>query len=100
MVVQRNLDHFRAVLRQELPALALRFGVASFGLFGSYVRQENGADSDLDILVAFHRVPSLLRFIELENYLSDVLGVKVDLVMREALQPHIGRRILAEVVPV
>jgi predicted nucleotidyltransferase len=42
----------------------------------------------------------LLRFIELENELSDELGVKVDLVMREALKPRIGERILEEVVPV
>ena len=43
--------------------------------------------------------PSLLGFIALENYLSDLLGVKVDLVMRDALKPHIGRHILDGVLP-
>ncbi len=42
----------------------------------------------------------LLRFIELENYLSDLLGIRVDLVMAEALKPHIGQRVLQEVLPV
>jgi predicted nucleotidyltransferase len=94
-----DLDQLRATLRGQLPLLADRYGVASLGLFGSYVRQEARPDSDLDILVRFHRTPGLLRLIELENYLSDLLGLRVDLVMAEALKPHIGRRILAEVIP-
>jgi predicted nucleotidyltransferase len=96
----RELHQMRAILRQQLPSLSRRYHVASLGLFGSYVRQENRPDSDLDILVTFSEVPGLLRLIELENHLSDLLGVKVDLVMREALKPQVGLRILAEVVPV
>jgi hypothetical protein len=80
--------------------LAARYGVASLGLFGSFVRRENGQDSDLDILVSFAHAPGLLRFVELENYLTDLLGLKVDLVMRESLKPHLGQRVLSEVVPV
>ena len=44
--------------------------------------------------------PSLLKFIALENYLTDLLGVKVDLVMQDALKPHIGQHILREVIDV
>lgn len=44
--------------------------------------------------------PGLLKFIELENRLSDVLGVRVDLVMKNTLKPRIGERILAEVMAV
>jgi hypothetical protein len=100
MVMQKDIAQFREILRRELPSLALRYHVASLGLFGSYVRHENRPDSDLDVLITFSEAPSLLRLIELENHLSDLLGVKVDLVMRDALKPHIGRRVLAEVVPV
>ena len=50
--------------------------------------------------MSFSQTPSLFRYVELENYLSDLLGVKVDLVMQEALKPRIGQRILREVVPV
>ena len=98
--MQRDLTHMRDILRQRLPSLAQRYHVASLGLFGSYVRHENRPDSDLDILVTFSETPSLFRLIELENHLSDLLGVKVDLVMREALKPQIGRQVLAEVMPV
>jgi len=41
---------------------------------------------------------SLLDFVELENYLSDLLRVKVDLVEKSALKPRIGKCILSEVV--
>jgi predicted nucleotidyltransferase len=74
--------------------------VASIALFGSYVRHEERPGSDLDVLVAFDQAPGLLEFVELENYLSDALGVKVDLVMQESLKPRIGKRILSEAVPV
>jgi predicted nucleotidyltransferase len=82
------------------PWLAEQYQVKSLGVFGSYVRQEQGAGSDLDLLVTFHEPPSLLKFIEVENYLTDLLGVKVDLVMKSVLKPRIGERILSEVVPV
>jgi predicted nucleotidyltransferase len=94
------IDRFRAILRNELPLLRERYSVASLGLFGSYRRGEQRPDSDLDILVTFDEVPGLIRFIELENHLSDLLAVKVDLVLREALKPRVGERVLAELLPV
>lgn len=69
-------------------------------MFGSRVRQEVQLESDLDLLVTFHTPPSLFKFIELENYLTDELGIKVDLVMKDALKPRIGANILKEVITV
>jgi predicted nucleotidyltransferase len=83
-----------------LPFLSERYHVASLGLFGSYLHGTQREGSDLDVLVTFHQTPSLLRFIELENYLSDELGVRVDLVLRDSLKPHIGENVLTEVVSV
>ena len=94
------IERFQSQLRQELPSLAARHHVASLGLFGSYLHGTQRSDSDLDVLVSFTEIPSLFRLIELENYLSDLLGVKVDLVLRDALKPHIGERVLREVMPV
>lgn len=93
----RDVDELRRVLRDHMPVLRKRYGVKSLGLFGSYVRGEAGPDSDLDLLVRFYQTPGLIGFVELENHLSDLLGLPVDLVMAEALKPNIGRRILAEV---
>jgi len=97
---QRDMTELRAVLRRQLPLLGKRYGVASLGLFGSHVRREAGRESDLDLLVRFHQTPGLIRCIELEDYLSDLLGIRVHLVMAEALKPSIGRRVLSEVEPV
>lgn len=99
-MVTPDVDSFRDALHQQMPELARRYQVAELGLFGSYVRRENRPDSDLDVLVRFSETPGLLRFIELENHLSDLLGVKVDLVMLSSLKPTIGQRILSEVVKV
>ncbi|MBC8446840.1 MAG: nucleotidyltransferase family protein [Chloroflexi bacterium] len=97
---QTDVSKLMGTLRRQLPLLADQYHVKSLGVFGSYLRREQRPDSDLDLLVAFDELPSLLRFIELENHLTDVLGVKVDLVMRDGLKPRIGERILSEVVPV
>jgi predicted nucleotidyltransferase len=100
MNIPSRVDQIRTILQRELPALAKQYRVASLGLFGSYVRGENRPDSDLDVLVTFSETPSLFRYVELEDHLSKLLGVRVDLVMREGLKPAIGQRILAELMPV
>src|SRR4051812_44923934 len=95
-----DADQYCDLLRRELPALRSRYAVASLALFGSYVRRENRPDSDLDVLVSFTNPPGLIRFVDLENHLTDLLGVMVDLVMRDALKPRVGQRVLAEALPV
>jgi uncharacterized protein len=100
MAYKHSLDTFLEILRQQIPALSENFRVETLEVFGSYVRAEQRQDSDLDILVTFRETPSLLTFIALENHLSDLLGVKVDLVMKDSLKPAIGNNILREAVPV
>ena len=56
------------------------------GIFGSFARGDNKKDSDIDILVEFKESPSLLTLIKLENDLSEILGVKVDIVTTGALK--------------
>ena len=79
-------EALRDELRRLLPELSDRYQVESLALFGSYVRREQKPDSDLDVLVTFYQSPGMFEFLQLENYLSDELGVKVDLVMRSALK--------------
>lgn len=74
--------------------------VSSLGVFGSYVRGEQKEDSDLDVLVEFYETPDLFEFMDLEEHLSELLGVKVELVTRNSLRGNIGQRILSEVVSV
>jgi uncharacterized protein len=79
-----------------MPVLRRQFGVSALSVFGSFVRDEQSRRSDLDVLVEFNVTPDLLEFIKLENYLSDALGVRVDLVMKDALKPRIRDGVLRE----
>jgi predicted nucleotidyltransferase len=94
--VSRYLDR----LRERRDDLTKRYGIASLGVFGSYIRNEQREESDLDVLVSFMTVPGLFKVVELQDELTELLGTSVDLVVRSELKPHIGQRILAEVVEV
>jgi predicted nucleotidyltransferase len=96
---QTRLQKIMEILRQQRPMLAEQYNVATLEVFGSYVRHEQRKNSDLDILVTFSKPPSLFKFVRLENHLSDILGVKVDLVMKDSLKPAIGKNILREAQP-
>ncbi|MHC4871744.1 MAG: nucleotidyltransferase family protein [Planctomycetota bacterium] len=77
--------------------LKSRYNVKELGLFGSFVRGEASESSDCDLLVEFSPAIGMFKFIELEEFLTSVLGVKVDLVSKKALKPRIGAHILKEV---
>lgn len=96
MTTRISLSHLLTHLRRELPRLQATYHVQTLEVFGSYVRDEQRVGSDLDLLVTFTETPSLWKFIELEQHLSDLLGIQVDLVMRDSLKPQIGLRILHE----
>jgi predicted nucleotidyltransferase len=77
--------------------------VASFGVFGSFVRGDQTSLSDIDILVEFTPEKHTFdNFMEVSFLLEEILGRKVELVTPESLSPHIGPHILKEVerVPV
>ena len=96
----KNIQKILKVLKRELPSLSKKYHLKSLSVFGSYVRNEQNKNSDLDILVTFDEIPSLLEFLQLENYLSDLLSIKVDLVMEKSLKNKISKEIMQEVVPV
>ncbi|CUS03025.2 conserved protein of unknown function [Candidatus Promineifilum breve] len=93
-----SLEDLIDTIRVEKAALADQYAIRSLGVFGSFVRGEAAAESDLDLLVEFSTPPTLFEFVRLQNELSDRLGLKVDLVMKSALKPTIGKQILEEVI--
>ena len=98
--MKRTIKEISIILKKELPKLQSDYSVTTLDIFGSYLRGEQRLDSDLDLLVSFSNSPSLFEFVKLENYLSDLLNVKVDLVMRSALKPNIGKQIISEARPI
>ena len=99
-----SLDDILRILREHLPELREKYAVKSLAVFGSYVRGQQRKRSDLDLLVEFAEAPrpriTLIEYVGLQNELSDLLGVKVDLVEKKGLKPRIGERVLREALPV
>ena len=67
-------------------------------MFGSYVKGKQTDNSDIDILVEFEKPITLIQFLKLENYFSQLLGLKVDLVMKKSLKSHIKKQVLKEAI--
>ena len=90
-------EGIKETLKRCKPILREKFKVKEIGIFGSYVRGEESEESDVDILVEFAE-PIGWEFIDLVEYLEEILGRKVDLVTVRALKPQIKDKILKEVV--
>ncbi len=87
------------ILRQQKPDLARRYGVKRLALFGSYARDDQREDSDVDILVEVD--PSIgLGFVELADRIEEALGVPVELVSDRAIKPRYWEVIKGELIDV
>ena len=95
-----NRDEILEILRAHRDELQKRFGVKSLAVFGSVARGEAGPESDVDILVEFESPPGFDGYMALKFYLEDLLGRKVDLVMKNALKPWARDVVLREKVDV
>lgn len=93
-----KIEELKSQIEMLKPVLRERFKVETIGIFGSYVRGEQKRNSDVDVLVEFSDSPSLFEFAEMEDFLSQKLGVKVDLVMKDSLKPRIKDSSLSEAV--
>ena len=93
-------QEIKSKLETLKPILKERYQVKTVGFFGSYARGEQNQKSDLDILVEFNEPNSidLFDFIELEEFLSKQIGIKVDLATKKALKPLIKDQILKETI--
>ncbi len=90
-------ESIKETLKRFKPILMEKFKVKEIGIFGSYVRGEESEKSDVDILVEFSE-PIGWEFIDLMEFLEEILGRKVDLVTVRALKPQLKDKILKEVV--
>ena len=96
-VATRTKQEVLAVLAQHRTDIQA-LGVKRLGLFGSFVRDEQQPDSDVDVLVEFEAgQKSFDHFIQLAFLLEDLLGRRVEVVTLESLSPYIGPHILSEV---
>ena len=98
--MKNDLQEILSRLRELLPYIIQKYQVNSIEVFGSYVRNQQNSNSDLDLLITYSKIPGLIKFLELKNYLSDKLEINVDLVMKDSLKPRISPYILSESISV
>ena len=92
-----GIIEIKKILKKNKAELANKYPISEMGVFGSYVRNEQTPQSDIDILIDFSAPISLFEFLDIEEELSKLISLKVDLVSRKALKPFIGKQILKEV---
>lgn len=96
---KKSLMRILQILRAHLAELMAKYPIKSLGLFGSYVRNDTTPESDLDLLIELDENARLgYKFAGIENELSDMLGVKVDLIEKKTLKPKILENVLKELV--
>jgi predicted nucleotidyltransferase len=93
-----SLETVKHCLTEQKPMLKHKYKISKVGIFGSYVRGQQRNESDLDVLIDYDKAPSLVALIEIENMLSALLGIKVDLVTKKGLKSQLRQHILDEVV--
>jgi uncharacterized protein len=94
----KTLEEIKQILRQSKPLLQEQYQITQLGIFGSYARGEQTQESDVDVLIDYDRAPTLFKLVELRDYLSSAIGLKVDIVTQNGLKPRIRERVLSEVV--
>jgi len=93
----KTLEEIKNILAKHKVELEQKYKVKEIGIFGSCARKENKIH-DIDILVEFEEPIGFFQFMDLEEYLENLLSTKVDLVSKKALKPHIGKHILKETI--
>lgn len=93
-----NINNIITILQQNKSQLD-KFGVKRIGVFGSYVRDEQKANSDIDLLVEFEKTKKNYKnFFELSEFTGKLFNKKIDLITSESLSPYIGPYIKKEVI--
>lgn len=87
-----SLTDIRNILQIHKERLSAKYGLSTLAIFGSYGRQQQKEDSDIDILVDFKK-PIGIEFIDLADELEELLNNKVDLVSRNGIKPQYFKHI-------
>lgn len=93
----KTIEEIKKILKENFETLNKNYKVKFIGIFGSYIRGEQKKESDVDIIVEFEEPISLLKLVSLENYISDSIGVNVDLIPMEDIRSELKENILKEV---
>ncbi len=85
----KNLSEIIEILRDHREELRIKYKIEEIKIFGSYVRGEQKESSDIDLIVKFREIPTLIEFVRIQEELERILGIKVDLLTEESISPFI-----------
>jgi uncharacterized protein len=96
----RKTTELKSKIALLMPVLKENYHVASLEIFGSYARGEQSQKSDLDLLISFCQPYSLWDLLDVKEYLTKKLHVKVDLVPKDSIKPLLKEQITQEAIPI
>ena len=96
----RTITQLKAKLSLLMPILEENYHVQSLEIFGSYIRGEQTQTSDLDLLITFSAPYSLWDLLDVKEFLTKKLRLKVDLVPKDSIKPMIRDQITQEAIPI
>jgi predicted nucleotidyltransferase len=94
----KNVGDIEKIIEEEKEKLLIEYKIRNIGIFGSYAKNTAKEKSDIDLIVEFEEPVSLLGVIKAENYLTELLGIRVDLVPKEDIRKELKETILKEVI--
>jgi uncharacterized protein len=90
----------KAEISLLLPTLEEQYHVKTLEIFGSYARGEHSQKSDLDLLITFSQPYSLWELLDVKEFLTTKLHLKVDLVPKDSIKPMLKEQIIQEAIPI
>jgi predicted nucleotidyltransferase len=96
----RTINQLKSRITLLMPVLKENYRVESLEIFGSYTRGEQSQKSDLDLLITFSAAYSLWDLLDVKEFLTKKLRLKVDLVPKDSLKPLLKEQITQEAIPI
>ncbi|MBQ8476519.1 nucleotidyltransferase family protein [bacterium] len=93
-----SIEEIKALLNEHKEYLSKKYNVGNFLLFGSYAKNKQTPQSDIDLLVNFIKPIDMFDFIDLQDYLSGIFKKKIDLGTPNSLKSFIKNVILREAI--
>jgi uncharacterized protein len=94
----KTLEEIKEVINLNKDLIYNRYQINEIGIFGSYVHGKQNNKSDIDILVEYREIPDLIKFINFEIFLEELLDTKVDLVRKSSIRKELKDNILRETI--
>ncbi len=94
----KDIGNIEKIIEEKREELFIKYRIKNIGIFGSYAKNLAKEKSDIDVIVEFEEPVSLLGVIKAENYLTELLGIRVDLVPKEDIREELKETILKEVI--